>query len=317
MNTAYRTSPLLCWVAILVAVSGCSNPGDKVDSSFDTSVANPAYKGEGPRVLFDDAHHNVHRPGKSYRPFVELLKSDGYSVTPLRRPVSTDELRKYSVYVIAGALGTNDTNDAPAFTDVECDAVQEWVSGGGSLLLIADHFPSGRAVDSLAQRFAVRMGTGAVEDSVHFDPGFESSHIVFSRENGGLVSHPVTDGRDESERVERVLAFTGDALSAAPPAVGFLVLSSDAMARAASATVRKQGGDVMVDITYGDPKPVAGRAFGISLEYGKGRVVVLGEATMFTARLRRDDQRPIGMNTPGYDNRRLALNILHWLSRAQ
>jgi len=314
MNTAYRAFPLLGWVAAVIAMGSCSNPGDKVDPSFDTSVANPAYKGEGPRVLFDDAHHNVHRPGKSYRPFVELLKSDGYSVTPLRRPVSTDELRKYAVYVIAGALGTNETNDAPAFTDEECDAVQEWVFGGGSLLLIADHFPSGRAVDTLAQRFAVRMGTGAVEDSLHFDPAFESSHIVFSRENGGLVSHPVTNGRDESERVERVLAFTGDALSAAPPAVVFLVLSSDAMARPASTTVRKQGGDVMVDITYGDPTPVAGSAFGVSLEYGKGRVVVLGEATMFTARLRRDDQRPIGMNTPGYDNRRLALNIMHWLT---
>lgn len=316
MNTSYRPIPLLCWVATVIAVSSCSNPGDQVDSSFDTSVANPAYKGEGPRVLFDDAHHNVHRPGKSYRPFVELLKSDGYSVTPLRRAVSTDELREYAVYVIAGALGTNETNDAPAFTDEECDAVREWVSGGGSLLLIADHFPSGRAVDNLAQRFGVRMGTGAVEDSLHFDPAFESSHIVFSRENGGLVSHPVTNGRNESERVERVLAFTGDALSAAPPAVIFLVLSSGAMARAASATVRKQGGDVMVDVTYGDPTPVGGSAFGISLEYGRGRVVVLGEATMFTARLRRDDKRPIGMNTPGYDNRRLALNIMHWLTAA-
>ena len=305
------------FLALLVAaVAGCSNPGDKVDSAFDTTVANPAYKGEGPRVLFDDAHHNVHRPGKSYRPFVELLKSDGYAVTPLRRSVSADELSGYDVYVIAGALGTNETNDAPAFTDEECDAVREWVSGGGSLLLIADHFPSGRAVDALAQRFGVRMGSGAVEDSLHFDPGFESSHIVFSRENGGLVSHPVTNGRNDSERVERVLAFTGDALSAAPPAVTFLVLSSDARARAASATVRKHGDDVMVDITYGDPTPVAGNAFGISLEYGKGRVVVLGEATMFTARLRRDDHRPIGMNTPGYDNRRLALNIMHWLTAA-
>ena len=316
MTAYYRTFLIGSLIASGVLAGGCSSPGDKVDSSYDTSVAVPAYKGEGPRVLFDDAHHNVHRPGKSYRPFVELLKSDGYLVSPLRRPVSIDELKKHDVYVIAGALGTNETNDAPAFTDEECDAVRDWVSGGGSLLLIADHFPSGRAVDALAQRFGVRMGSGAVEDSVNFDPAFESSHIVFSRESGGLVSHPVTNGRDASERVERVLAFTGDALSAAPPAVMFLALSNHAMARAASATVRKDGGDVMVDITYGDPTPVAGGAFGVSLEYGQGRVVILGEATMFTARLRRGDNRPIGMNTAGYDNRQLALNILHWLSRA-
>jgi len=24
---------------------------------------------------------------------------------------------------------------------------------------------------------------------------------------------------------------------------------------------------------------------------------------------------PVGMNVPGYDNRQLALNIMHWLSR--
>lgn len=316
MNTYFRAVSLLCLLAAVVPGSSCNTSGDKTDSSFDTSVAVPAYKGEGPRVLFDDAHHNVHRPGKSYRPFVELLKSDGYAVTPLRSPVSTDELRNCDVYVIAGALGTNETNDAPAFTDEECDAVKNWVSGGGSLLLIADHFPSGRAVDTLAQRFGVRMGDGAVEDSVHFDPAFESSHIVFSRENGGLVSHPITNGRDEKERVERVLAFTGDALSAAAPAVTFLALSNDAMARAATATVRKNGSDVMVDVSYGDPTSVAGGAFGVSLEYGQGRVVILGEATMFTARLRRGDERPIGMNTAGYDNRQLALNVMHWLSRA-
>ncbi len=316
MNHFARTIALLSAIATMAAVSSCSSSGDKTDSSFDTTVAAPAYKGDGPRVLFDDAHHNVHRPEKSYRPFVELLKSDGYAVTPLEDPVSTSVLAEHDVYVIAGALGTNETNDAPALTNEECDAVRDWVFGGGSLLLIADHFPSGRAVDALAQRFGVRMGNGAVEDSVNFDPAFESSHIVFSRENGGLVSHPITDGRDEKERVERVLAFTGDAVSAAPPAVAFLALSNHARARAASTTVRKDGSDVMVDISYGEPAPVVGGAFGVSLEYGKGRVVVLGEATMFTARLRRGDDRPIGMNTAGYDNRQLALNVMHWLSRA-
>ena len=51
------------------------------------------------------------------------------------------------------------------------------------------------------------------------------------------------------------------------------------------------------------------------MEFGRGRVVVLGEAAMLTARLHRFDGRPIGMNTPGYDNRQLALNIMHWLTR--
>jgi len=65
---------------------------------------------------------------------------------------------------------------------------------------------------------------------------------------------------------------------------------------------------------YGDPRPAAGWAQGIVLEFGRGRAVVLGEAGMLRAQ--RDRSGLVGMNVPGYDNRQLALNIMHWLSRA-
>ena len=51
--------------------------------------------------------------------------------------------------------GQNDTYDASAFTDSEIDALEHWVHAGGSLLLIADHWPYGAAVVALAQRFGV------------------------------------------------------------------------------------------------------------------------------------------------------------------
>jgi 2-polyprenyl-6-methoxyphenol hydroxylase-like FAD-dependent oxidoreductase len=57
----------------------------------------------------------------------------------------------------------------------------------------------------------------------------------------------------------------------------------------------------------------AGRAQGIALQFGKGRIVVLGEAAMLTAQIA-GKGFPFGMNTPGVDNRQLALNIMHWLS---
>ena len=62
--------------------------------------------------------------------------------------------------------------------------------------------------------------------------------------------------------------------------------------------------------------PVPGWSQGLALELGKGSVVVLGEAAMLTARFSGYDGRRIGMNTPGYDNRQLALNIMRWLTRA-
>ena len=53
-------------------------------------------------------------------------------------------------------------------------------------------------------------------------------------------------------------------------------------------------------------------------EFGQGRIVVAGEAAMFSAQL--DGGRswlPMGMNAPGAEqNWRLALNIIRWLEGA-
>jgi hypothetical protein len=67
---------------------------------------------------------------------------------------------------------------------------------------------------------------------------------------------------------------------------------------------------------FGDEKPVsaAGRAQGLAMEFGKGRVIVMGEAGMLSAQIVGPDREPFGMNIPGIDNRQLVLNIMHWLT---
>jgi hypothetical protein len=77
--------------------------------------------------------------------------------------------------------------------------------------------------------------------------------------------------------------------------------------------------DTAVDFTPGPQGPegtksAAGRAQGIALKFGKGRVVVLAEAAMMSAQLAGPERRKFGMNRPGIDNRQMALNIMHWLS---
>lgn len=300
---------------LAVGTTSCSS-GDKVDSSFDTRVAQPAYQSDGPRVLFDEGHHNVHRARKSYRPFVEMIESDGYRVSRSSATITPGVLDGFSVLIIGVALGDNERNDDPAFEEAECDAIRDWVSGGGSLLLITDHYPAGHAIENLASRFGVQMNKGVAEDSVHYDAEFDPTHIVFSRENGGVVSHAIVEGRSASEKVDRVLTFTGQAIYADPPAAAFLALSSTAIARPAEPVVERRGGDVIVNVAYGDPSAAPGWSQGLAVEYGRGRVVVLGEAAMLTARFHRFDGRAIGMNTAGYDNRQLALNIMRWLTRA-
>ena len=59
---------------------------------------------------------------------------------------------------------------------------------------------------------------------------------------------------------------------------------------------------------------VAGWLQGAALERGKGRVVVFGEAAMFSSQ-RTGNGGKMGMTSPeARDNEQLVLNILRWLS---
>jgi hypothetical protein len=279
--------------------------GQMADPDFNTSVSKPAYKKRGPKILFDEAHNNFHTSNGRYKPFAALITSDGYQVVPNKQQFASDSLKSYRVLVISNALGSP-AMDAPsasnaAFTEAECDAVRDWVASGGSLLLIADHAPMGAANQVLAKRFAVDMSKMFTVDQKNYDtesgnPGF----IVYTRESGRLADHPVTRGRNESERINKIIAFTGQSLKGPPNSVAFMKLADTAM-------------DAMPG---GNTKPVsaAGRAQGIAMNFGKGRVIILGEAGMLSAQVVGAQGIRFGMNRPGIDNRQLALNIMHWLS---
>lgn len=271
------------------------------DPGFDTKVAHPAYANSPrhPRVLFDEAHHNFHTASGRYQPFAGLITSDGYQVIPNPEKFSREMLQKGDILVIANALGAEGMGqpDAanPAFTDAECDAVRDGVKAGGALLLITDHAPMGSAAECLAKRFNVDMSKGATGDPVNSE-GRETS-LVFTRQNHLLGDHPITRGRDDSERVNRVQTFTGTSLKGPAGSIPILKLA-----------------DTAVDHSFNDDKPVsaAGRAQGLAFHFGKGRVVVLGEAAELSAQLVGVEK--FGMNVPGLDNRQMALNIMHWLS---
>lgn len=303
---------LVAAVAIM-AVLLQRNPG--YDAKFDTHVAAPAYRDQHPRVLFDEGHNNVHAMNEGYRPFVQLMRNDGYEVEALEGPVTAEALRDVAVFVIVSARGTSDSEDDPAFTEAEDNIISEWVVRGGSLLLVTDHWPFGAAVTPLGERFGVDMSKGMTSDPEHFEPQLSDSHIVFSRENGLLGAHPIFEGRGGAERITRVLTFTGQSLRGpadATPLLRLAVTARDAPPTRPSVT--RSGGNVRVEMTYGESVSAAGWTQGVAISFGRGRVVVLGEAGMLRATLGPDGQ-PVGMNYPGYDNRQFALNIMHWLTR--
>jgi hypothetical protein len=130
-----------------------------------------------------------------------------------------------------------------------------------------------------------------------------------------LRDHPIIRGRTPAEQVRKVLTFTGQSLLGPPSGVSFLALSDAAVEHPPTVPkVEKRGGDVRVTMEYGAPVSAKGRAQGIALEVERGRLVVLGEAGMLRAQRDRRDER-VGMNVPDYDDRQLAINIMHWLSR--
>jgi hypothetical protein len=286
------------------ALQGPQTGGQMADPNFDAKVDKPTYKKNGPKVLFDEAHNNFHTAAGRYKPFADLIINDGYQVVSNKQKFSGDVLKGYRILVISNALGAalmSDPNASnPAFTEDESDAVRDWVRNGGSLLLIADHAPMGSANQILAARFQVDMSKMYTADPQNSDAG-SSSFIVYTRVSGTLADHPVTRGRNESERVNKVIAFTGQSLKGPADSFAFMRLA-----------------DTAIDTMPGpnaNRVPAAGRAQGIAINVGKGRVIVLGEAGMLSAQVVGAQQMKFGMNRSGIDNRQLALNIMHWLSR--
>ncbi|HEY2156678.1 MAG TPA: hypothetical protein VGH33_13690 [Isosphaeraceae bacterium] len=296
-----RLSVLSSVVAVLAAPA--PSPGQQVaDPTFDAKVARPAYTERHPRVLFDEAHHNFHTTVGRYKPFADLIASDGYRVTPGRARFTREVLREADVLVIANALGAESIDDPdasrPAFTEDECQAVHDWVRAGGALLLVTDLPPMGSPAEGLGKRFGVDMSKGITTDLANSEPR-SASFLIFSRENGLLGDHAITRGRDASERVETVTTFTGQSLTGPEGAFAFLRLADTASDE---------------DPRTGTLVRAGGRAQGLAFRLGRGRVVVLGEAGQLSAQVTGPQRRPMGMNVPGVDNCRLALNIMHWLS---
>ena len=272
-------------------------PAQQADPNFDARVSNPAYTSRHPKVLFDEAHNNVHTSSGLYKPFVDLITNDGYVVVANKQKFQPSTLEGHDVLVIVNAAGPRGQRGNPAFTDEESDAVRDWVRTGGSLLFIADHAPMGAAAEVLAKRFGVDMSKGYTDDPSSQDR--ELGDILFSRDNKLLADHAITRGGDPRARINRVVTFTGQSLSGPKDSVAFLKLPGTA-----------------VD-TFPPSKTTvsaAGRAQGVAMKFGKGRVIVLGEAGMLSAQV--DSKgRAFGMNYPNTDNRQLALNTMHWLSR--
>lgn len=279
------------------------------DPDFAPPIPRPAYApGSGPTVLIDEAHFNFHTASGRYKPFADLLTRDGYVVKASTATLSADALAPAAVLVISNALAEQNRQNwslptPSAFTDEEITATRDWVENGGSLLLIADHMPFAGAAAPLAAAFGIEFRNGFVTTS-----DGQMGTITFQRSAGTLKDHAITQGRDASERVDRVATFTGSAFRASGDAAPLLVLPSGAVAMEPSVAWK-----------FADDTPhtdVSGWLQGAVLSFGKGRIAVFGEAAMFSAQLAGPQRTRMGMNSPeAPHNAQFLLNVLHWLTR--
>jgi uncharacterized protein (DUF2249 family) len=282
------------------AITSCAWCQQIPDTVFKPVIKKVSYsENTGPVVLIDEAHYNFHTADGRFKPFALLLKRDGYQVRKGQEQFSQNSLKGVGILMISNALHERNVEDwslpnPSAFTDQEIEEVKNWVKEGGSLFLIADHMPFPGCNEKLAAAFGFTFYNGFA-----FDTTKQGGPDLFSLTNKRLAANSITTGLDS------IYSFTGQAFDIPPTASSLLTLDhnfkiwSPRVAWEFKKQTTKIEGNKKVQIAM--------------LEYGKGRVVVSGEAAMFTAQLAGRKNR-MGFNHPiAKNNSEFLLRLIHWL----
>ena len=278
------------------------------DTLYNPKIVNPIYEyDEGPTVFIDEGHHNFHIKNGRYQAFANLLERDGYKVKEYEGKFNENNLSEGKILVISNALNEINVDfddwilpNPSAFSKTEIKAVKKWVNDGGSLFLIADHMPMAGAAEDLAKAFEFEFTNGFVFNTLSRGPAY------FNLKEKTLTESIITKGRDSTESVEQIATFTGQAFKIPDDATPIL-------------TFNKNYVNMLPDTAWVfDDETTKFNAEGWSQgaykNYGKGKIVVFGEAAMFTAQLAGSQKRKVGMNNEvAPENYQLLLNIIHWL----
>lgn len=281
------------------------------------------YENNSPVVFVDEAHHNFLTENGRYKPFSQVLASDGYTVKPNKKEFKLDYLKQADILVLANALDKERQDWTPPFGDAlkseEISAVKQWVLQGGSLFLIADHTPFPKVIEKLAVAFGFEFSNGHVGDA------------VFSKQDNSLAKNVITEGTTSSQSelglvdeipsfmqedsgwassldgITRVKTFGGSAFKAPDEAISLLTLGK----RAVSITPA-----IPFQVNAATPRvSLEGWSQGAVLKIGKGRVAVFAEGMMFSSQLDRKTGKKYGFTSIGAEqNERFLLNVMHWLS---
>lgn len=295
MRTLFATN--LLFLLLTQSVSAQQVP----DTAFHFVIQKPAYPyGQGSTIAVDAAHNNFHTLDNRYGPFGKVLEGDGYRLVSNAGPVTASVLASCKIFVISNPLDSSNLGawrlpTPSAFSPPEISAINNWVREGGRLLLIADHMPFAGAAQALAQSFGFEYINCFALDNRN------RNLERFYRNNRSLADDQMTLG------VDTVVTFTGSAFKIPKNAVPILSLNNYTLSLPEVAWQFEENTPTM---------PGEGYYQGAYLTYGTGKIVVMGEAAMFTAQLTGSNRSPVGLNRPeARQNNQLLLNIIHWLDQ--
>jgi len=274
------------------------------DTKYNPTIKNPAYEtNKGPIIFIDEAHNNFHTLNGRYQAFGKLLQKEGYQLEPFSDKFTEEGLEKGKILVISNALHKRNIEDwslptPSAFTKDEINSVNQWVKNGGLLFLIADHMPMPGAAADLAASFGFKFYNGFALDTT------KRGGDKFFRSTGTLKNNMITNGRYKSEKIDSVTSFTGQAFEIPKQAEPLVVLDSRFVM-----LIPEVAWEFDKNTKIFCCEGFIQLAF---MKYGKGRIVVSGEAAMFTSQQAGD--RTVGMGSAAApQNEQLLLNIIHWL----
>lgn len=299
-----RITKYLILFSLLFLISGICFSQQVADTDFQYPILNPTYPiGKGSIIALDQAHNNFHTIDGRYAPFANFLKTDGYILKPNTKKIKAGSLSSIDILVIANAMDNKkwELPTSLVFTAEEVTELENWVRNGGSLFLIADHMPFPGHVDNIAKAFGFEFLNG-------FALRTDKANEIFSRNQQTLLPNIIINGKTPAEQIDSIACFTGQAFLAPSNATCITKLTDDY--RIFFPNIAWQIND---STPYKSGKGYTNAAY---MEYGKGRIVIFGEAAMFSAQLAGTNKQPMGMNSPqAKQNPQLLLNIIHWLDR--
>lgn len=286
---------------LLVGVPSYSDGDQQPDPDFlPKNTKRTFFILNSPLVLIDEAHNNFLTKNGRYKPFSQVLMSDGYTVKSGKEKFTFEYLKQADILVIANALDESRQDWTPpfgnAFEQDEIDAVKQWVFEGGSLFLVADHTPFPKVIEKLSASFGFEFSNGHVRDA------------LFRLDNRSLIEHSITRGDAHSERITQIKTFGGSAFQIPAGAQPLLVLG-----KGATSVVP----EIPFQVNAKTPRiSIDGWHQGAALEVGEGRVAVFSEGMMFSSQISVSTGKKYGLVSHGAEqNEQFLLNVMHWLSK--